>query len=96
MISKQLIASIMSDKPDADANYIYKKLKENEDITSSIKSANKEIEAECKKHETTIKEIKLKITTLQKKCAHWSKTYHPDPSGNNDSYYECESCGKYL
>lgn len=96
MITQQLIASIMSSKSDVDADYVYAKLTEVENITKGIRSANKEIEAECKKHETIIKEIKLKITTLQKQCNHWSKTYHPDPSGNSDSFYECEICGKYL
>ena len=86
----------MDSKPGADSNYIYKKLKENEDIIKGIKSAYKEMDAESSRHETTIKEIKLKITTLQKKCSHWSQSYHPDPSGNSDSYNECDICGKCL
>ncbi len=31
-----------------------------------------------------------------KLCDHPIKTYHPDASGNNDSWYECEVCGKEL
>ena len=30
-----------------------------------------------------------------KDCNH-KKRYIPDPSGNNDWYYECEKCGKDL
>lgn len=27
------------------------------------------------------------------KCLHLQKSYHPDPSGNNDSSYTCSCCG---
>lgn len=96
MITQQLIASIMSSKQNADADYIYAKLTEVESIAKGIKSANKEIETECKKHETIVNGINLKIITLQKQCSHWSKTHHSDPSGNSDSFYECDICGKEL
>lgn len=26
-------------------------------------------------------------------CKHEKTTYHPDPSGNNDSCYTCDICG---
>jgi hypothetical protein len=30
---------------------------------------------------------------IQLKCKHKKETYIPDASGNNDSYYECQTCG---
>jgi hypothetical protein len=32
---------------------------------------------------------------VQEKCPHpaMNRSFHPDPSGNNDSYYECGLCG---
>ncbi len=33
---------------------------------------------------------------IQKECKHYSKTYYPDASGNNDSYTECDVCGKRI
>lgn len=33
---------------------------------------------------------------IWKECDHPVKTYHPDPSGNNDSHYECCICGKEI
>ena len=29
-------------------------------------------------------------------CKHWATTYHPDPSGNNDSETTCDICGVEL
>jgi hypothetical protein len=34
------------------------------------------------------------IDEIRRSCNHELTTYHPDPSGNNDSYMECEICGK--
>lgn len=38
--------------------------------------------------------IRLAWKQLQKQCKHPNETYHPDPSGNSDSYYECDLCGR--
>jgi hypothetical protein len=35
--------------------------------------------------------IKAELKILQSLCPHNFK-YHPDPSGNNDSFYQCELC----
>jgi hypothetical protein len=40
--------------------------------------------------------LKEKLREAQKKCDHPVTTYHPDPSGNNDSYTECDVCGKEI
>ena len=32
----------------------------------------------------------------EKKCPHKETEYHPDPSGNNDSFYECKECGQEV
>lgn len=40
--------------------------------------------------------IHAKMKEVQGKCIHAARTYHPDPSGNSDSYYECNICGKEL
>ena len=29
-------------------------------------------------------------------CDHMHMRYYPDPSGNNDSYYECLKCGREI
>lgn len=40
--------------------------------------------------------LKIILKEAQAKCNHPRTTYHPDPSGNNDSYIECDVCGKEL
>jgi hypothetical protein len=48
------------------------------------------------RQELARKRLESKLAKLQTKCKHEHKTFYPDPSGNNDSYYECDDCGKYL
>jgi hypothetical protein len=38
------------------------------------------------------KSLDKKTKNIQSECIHDYK-YHPDPSGNNDSWYICEGCG---
>lgn len=45
------------------------------------------------KYEDEIKEIEREIKTVRTICAHGKTTYHPDPSGNNDSFESCDICG---
>lgn len=41
-----------------------------------------------------IKEIEKEIKELKAKCSHvGSISYSSDPSGNNDSSYDCNACG---
>lgn len=37
--------------------------------------------------------INARIADIRKKCTHPKTTYHPDPSGNNDSCFTCDVCG---
>lgn len=48
--------------------------------------ADKEFREKCK-------DINKKLSLLRKECSHENKTWNPDPSGNNDSYYSCDICG---
>ena len=40
--------------------------------------------------------LKQTLREAQAVCKHEKTTYHPDPSGNNDSYTECDVCGKEV
>lgn len=96
MITLQLLQSIMSERPDADANYIYERLKEAEDVKSQVRALEKDRTKEHARHGEAIKEIDSRLKEAQTRCKHWSRTYHPDPSGNSDSFYECDTCQKYM
>lgn len=40
--------------------------------------------------------LKEELHDAQLTCKHEKTTYYPDPSGNNDSWTECNICGKEL
>lgn len=37
-----------------------------------------------------LREIQIHLRTI---CDHSERSFYPDPSGNNDSYYVCDICG---
>lgn len=47
------------------------------------------------KYEEDKKSLRAELVKLQEGCPHYDTSYHPDPSGNNDSDYECNICGKW-
>ena len=49
--------------------------------------------AEYKRKEA---ELVQRLRMFQAGCNHAASTYHPDPSGNNDSYTICDLCNKEL
>lgn len=40
--------------------------------------------------------LRATLKEAQKRCKHSKTTYHPDASGNNDSYVECDNCGASI
>jgi len=54
------------------------------------------VEALDKEYKTKRDALKATLKEAQAKCDHPKTTYHPDPSGNNDSYTECDVCGKEI
>lgn len=46
------------------------------------------------KYDRKCKNVYSEIVKIQKECQHEDLEYHRDPSGNNDSYYECKLCKK--
>lgn len=51
-------------------------------------------EKEDERHRKAILKIQNERRAIQTECSHKNTIYHPDPSGNNDSYHECTTCGK--
>lgn len=49
-----------------------------------------------KQYKADMKNIDDSYKQLIKKCEHPLTTYHPDPSGNNDSTTLCLICGKEI
>lgn len=66
------------------------------EVKERCSEISKLMQEEETRHHQTIEGYKKRIEEIRKECGHWVTTFHPDPSGNNDSYHECSLCGKYL
>ena len=55
-----------------------------------------EMLAEEQRHDRKMKKLGQKLYNLQKTCNHQDHTWHGDPSGNNDSFNECNDCLKQF
>lgn len=63
------------------------------EIKAEVSAIAKKEHEEAKRHEATVKDLRIRLGLIRKRCPHPTTTYHPDPSGNSDSYYECNLCG---
>jgi hypothetical protein len=49
-----------------------------------------------KRHDKVCDKLEARRKLFQATCPHKNVEYVPDASGNNDSYHECNDCGKIL
>lgn len=63
-------------------------------IKEAINEEWKAIERYKLLYEKRVKLHKENIKEIRKQCPHTKETYYPDPSGNNDSSYTCNVCGR--
>lgn len=47
-----------------------------------------------KQYKKDLAAIEDGFKALRAICPHNKTTFHSDPSGNNDSFFSCENCGK--
>ncbi len=69
------------------------------EIKHRLTILNLQLEVALEEYESICRRINKRITMIQTICKHKHKTFHPDPSGNNDSFYSCDICdkeGKHL
>lgn len=65
-------------------------------VRSDIEALEQALQFQEDLHNKAILGIRVAITEVRKNCPHPEEyvSYHPDPSGNNDSHYECSLCGR--
>lgn len=63
-------------------------------IERDVKEIGAERREAKSEYETKINELDNRLREVQNRCPHFNYTYHPDPSGNNDSWESCNICGK--
>lgn len=94
MINESLIQAVMEKckTPKETADAINKTL-EVIKVCREIQNDKRKLELEY--YENT-KRLKDQLANARKECPHLVTSYHPDPSGNNNSYYECVHCEKTM
>lgn len=53
-------------------------------------------EKEYLRHEKAMQKLDAEYRKLVFSCPNTQTKFHPDPSGNNDSEYECLDCGAFY
>lgn len=101
IMSKEFIKGLVDNCPgdltaESIAEHLYKELKAIATIKEHAKCLQTALYNAKKEYEIVVNKLNAEISSLQDRCKHWSRVYHPDPSGNSDSYYECVECGKCL
>ena len=64
------------------------------DLRKQINECKIELNNLYKKYEEDVKSVQKKMIEIAFKCKHYEIKYYSDPSGNNDSGYICQTCGK--
>lgn len=86
----------MSVTPKPLSKYIYDELRRIKSIRNSIDGYWDNIRKHQEESAKKIADEQICIKDLRKKCKHEVTKYHPDASGNNDSWTECLICGTTL
>jgi len=90
------LMKVIVDRHGADSQKIHQDIKKYKDLRRDLFVANADVAKEEARHVKALKELRERCAKATKDCDHPIKTFHPDPSGNNDSYYECDICGVEL
>jgi hypothetical protein len=72
------------------------KIREYGQIDTVVNSFVKERKHAKDHYEKTLEEIKVREQKIQEKCDHPDITKYGDPSGGNDSSYQCNVCCKWF
>lgn len=64
------------------------------DIVDEYCLIESERRKEIQRHELVLSELNNRLVSLQERCNHESIKHHPDASGNNDSWDQCQICDK--
>lgn len=62
-------------------------------LLPEIVQINKLIEKKRLQYNKTLQELEKRRKEIILSCPRTGRTFHPDPSGNNDSEFECNDCG---
>lgn len=81
---------------DKQAEFIVSRINQAEQILNDIDVIHKNQNTIDEQYKRQKQDLNAAITKIQNECPHYDTTYYPDPTGNNDSFYECRLCGKEI
>lgn len=73
---------------------IERALSEEADLRMRFNACLMRLDKIKKEYEEEQKTIADGLSKIREECQHYEVEYYPDPSGNNDSSYVCQLCGK--
>ena len=80
----------------SDGSAKYKEYETAVRIKEEIQKRQTSIRRLLEERDDQIKVLEEEMKKMQAECKHQVTHYHPDPSGNSDSWTECVICGKSL
>lgn len=69
---------------------------EQQKISDAVARLNRLTNLYTDQFDRDIARLNRQILDVQEMCSHEDTRYHPDASGNNDSYRSCNICGKEV
>lgn len=73
--------------------FLKEKIENTKKILNAIDNREQALASINKQYNEDVDKFRKDIKEIMKTCSHDFRIYHPDPSGNNDSYYSCDICG---
>ncbi len=75
------------------ADYISLALNQMAQVRITIRDLNIRLEKLKEEYESSCKQIRQEIRSAQNNCPHPDHSFHVDPAGGSDSYFQCDNCG---
>lgn len=98
MISEALIKAIEKQKPPEEptSRWLALQLSRVDDIRRARNKLALQREDAKDALKERLRAIEQSLLAVQNTCPHYERTFHGDPSGNNDSWTCCDICGASL
>lgn len=97
MVTEEMILAMLKDIPqDQIAKMLPQRIAAAQKIRERIRSITRRGDEAREVFNATNTSLQNELKIIQAECKHYTSTYHSDPSGGGDSYYDCPVCGAIL
>lgn len=63
-------------------------------VREMVRCIDRDINDEHERHKRALRALRDQYRLIVRNCLHEKETRHRDPSGNNDSFFSCDACGR--